>query len=284
MKKSFLIACFSFVSLHLMAQKDVAGFGITLCGAEFGQNNLPGTINTHYTYPVASEIAYFAKKGTKIIQLPVRWERIQRKLGGPLDPQELSFITKFIDDCAASNIQVTLIMQNYGRYKINNIEYIIGSPQVTRANYKDVWKKLAIALGNRKNIFAFSIMSEPNNMQQYSWFESAQQAIKGIREVDRVHTIIVDGDNFSGPETWVQYNDNLKYLVDPANNMLFNAHCYFDEDRSGGYKKSYDQSGANEMTGEHVSVHLSNGCNKITKKDLWENLEYPTMINAGLPY
>ena len=140
-------------------------------------------------------------------------------------------------------------MQNFGRYKIRNVEYIIGSPQVSRSQYKDVWKKLATALKDRKNIFAFSIMTEPHNMETYSWFASAQQAINGIREADNTHTILVDGDNYSGPETWVQYNDQLKYLVDPANNMMFNAHCYFDDDRSGQYQRSYETCGADEQTG-----------------------------------
>jgi len=229
MKKILLILLIVLLNTVLVnAQSGQMSFGITLCGAEFGQNNLPGILNTNYIYPVESEVAYFAKKGAHIIQLPVRWERVQRTLGGPLDIRELSLIKKFIDDCAVRDVQVTLILQNYGRYKINNVEYIVGSPQVTRADYKDLWKKLAVALKDKKNIFAYSIMSEPNHMQNYSWFESAQQAIMGIREIDRTKTIIVDGDNYSGPETWVQYNDRLKYLVDPANNMMFNAHCYFD--------------------------------------------------------
>jgi endoglucanase len=250
MKKFLLIVTIIILSnTFTKAQNKYATFGITLCGAEFGENNLPGTINTNYMYPLASEVSYFAKKGAQIIQLPIRWERVQKILGGPLDAQELFFIKKFIDDCAANNTQVTIVMQNFGRYKINNVEYIIGSPQVTRAQYKDVWKKLATILKDKQNIFAYSIMSEPNNMGNYSWAESAQQAINGIREIDRTHTILVDGDNFSGPETWVQYNDNLKYLVDPFNNMMFNAHCYFDEDRSGHYTKSYEISGANENTG-----------------------------------
>lgn len=247
--KKLLTLCCSLIALVSIAQLSSPSFGITLCGAEFGQNNLPGTLNTHYTYPTTNEIDYFVSKGAKIIQLPVRWERVQRTLGGPLDVREIGLINKFIDDCAVRGIMVTLIMQNYGRYKINNVEYIVGSPQVTRANYKDVWKKLAAVLQNKKNIFAFSIMSEPHDMENYSWFESAQQAILAIREVDKTHTIIVDGDNYSGPETWVKYNDRLKYLIDPANNMMFNAHCYFDEDRSGTYARSYEASGANEMTG-----------------------------------
>ncbi|MFX7764252.1 hypothetical protein ABTK05_21565, partial [Acinetobacter baumannii] len=60
-------------------------YGITLCGAEFGETNLPGTLGTHYTYPNTSEVAYFAAKGAKTIQLPFKWERIQRQLSGPLD-------------------------------------------------------------------------------------------------------------------------------------------------------------------------------------------------------
>jgi endoglucanase len=250
MKKYLTILIMFLLSFVLVnAQSGQVSFGVTLCGAEFGQNNLPGILNTNYIYPAEGEVAYFAKKGAHIIQLPVRWERVQRTLGGPLDARELSLIKKFIDDCAVRNIQVTLILQNYGRYKINNVEYIVGSPQVTRANYKDVWRKLAIALKDRNNIFAFSIMSEPNHMGSYSWFESAQQAINGIREVDNSKSIIVDGDNYSGPETWVQYNDQLKYLVDPSNKLMYNAHCYFDEDRTGEYKRSYETSGSNEMTG-----------------------------------
>ena len=256
----------SFSGLSKAQGKSNITFGVTLCGAEFGQNNLPGILNTHYTYPKTSEIDYFASKGAQTIQLPFRWERIQRTLGGPLDQKELGLITKFVDDCAARGMQVTLVMQNYGRYKINNIEYIVGSPQVSIANYKDVWKKLAIAFRGKHNIFAYSIMSEPNHMGNYSWFDAAQQAVLSIREVDFNHTIIVDGDNYSGPETWVQYNDNMKYLVDPANNMMFNAHCYFDEDRSGTYAKPYEASGANQWTGVNRIKPFIDWCRQNNKK------------------
>ena len=168
MKNILLTITFIFIALVVRSQSSNISFGVTLCGAEFGQNNLPGILNTNYTYPVTEEINYFSQKGAQIIQLPIRWERVQRKLGGPLDAMEMSHIIKFVDDCAARGVMVTLIMQNYGRYKINNIEYIIGSPEVTRANYKDVWMKLAYALRNKRNIFALSIMSEPNNMGEYS--------------------------------------------------------------------------------------------------------------------
>jgi len=249
--KNLILLITSLIVFSVASRTQTANtvLGVTLCGAEFGENNLPGTINVNYTYPVASEVSYFSKKGAQVIQLPFKWERIQRTLGGPLDQHEVSLISQFVDMCAARNVMVTLVMQNFGRYQINGTDYVIGSPRVTRNNFRDVWTKIAATMMNKMNIFAFSIMTEPHDMGIYTWFESAQQAIFGIREVDRSTTILVDGDNYSSPETWAQYNDRLKYLVDPANNMMFNAHCYFDDDRSGHYKRSYEECGANEMTG-----------------------------------
>jgi hypothetical protein len=40
--------------------------GVNLAGAEFGQNNLPGTYNIHYTSTQA-EVDYFRNKGMNII-------------------------------------------------------------------------------------------------------------------------------------------------------------------------------------------------------------------------
>ena len=266
LKKSIILIAACIITCFSIAQKNTLPvYGITLCGAEFGETNLPGILGTHYTYPTTSEVAYFAAKGAKTIQLPFKWERLQRQLGGALDARELSLITKFVDDCERYGVMVTLVMQNFARYSINGVDYIIGSPQVTLAHYKDVWKKIALVMKYKKNIFAYSIMSEPHDMGGYKWFNAAQFAINGIREADNKTTILVDGDNYSGPETWALYNDDLKHLKDPANNMMFNAHCYFDEDRSGHYVKSYDQSGANEHTGVQRIKPFINWCKANNK-------------------
>ena len=267
MKKLLFSTCLFLILAASTAQKNqIPVYGITLCGAEFGENNLPGILNTNYTYPTVAEVSYFASKGAKVIQLPFKWERLQRQLGGPLDAKELSLINKFVDDCAMHDVMVTLVMQNFGRYRVNGVDCIIGTPQVTVAQYKDVWKKLARAMQNKSNVFAYSIMSEPHDMGNHQWFFAAQQAINGIREVDNHTTIIVDGDNYSGPETWVQYNDDLKYLKDPANNMMFNAHCYFDADRSGHYNNSYENSGADEFTGVKRVKPFIDWCRANNKK------------------
>ena len=249
-KKTFnLLIVFLSTILIQYELKSQTQFGITLCGAEFGAGNLPGVLGKDYIYPSQHDIQYFNQKGAEIIQLPFRWERLQKNLGGPLDTTEIGYINRFIDVCLQHGTKVILIMQNYGRYKINGVEYVVGSPQVSQEHYKDFWKKFAEKFTYKINIYAYGIMSEPNNMQGYSWYDAAQKAIYGIREVDRHTTILVDGENYSNPFTWVAYNDMLKYLRDPINRLVFNAHCYFDRDFSGSYKDSYENSGADEWIG-----------------------------------
>lgn len=244
---TLLFLCSLLTTCHSLKAQNK--FGITLCGAEFGNHNLPGVLNKDYTYPLPSDILYYKQKGVELIQLPFRWERVQHSLGGALNHTEIGLINQFVDNCNAQQIRVILIMQNYGRYKINGVEHIVGTPTVSAEHFKDVWKKLATTFSHKKNIQAYGIMAEPNNMQGYSWFNAAQYAINGIREADWHTNILVDGENFSNPFTWVKYNDNLKFLRDPIDKIYFNAHCYFDADFSGKYYYSYETSGANEYTG-----------------------------------
>ncbi len=246
---AFTIAMFFSTTFKAISQSNSLMYGITLCGAEFGEKHLPGILGVDYTYPKKEDINYFASKGVDLIQLPFKWERIQRVPGGVLDPKELSLITKFVDDCANKNIKVNLVLQNFGRYQLDGITYVVGSPIITAWDLTDFWKRMARAMFDKQNVYAFSIMAEPHDMGSYSWANTVQQVINGIREVDRYTTILVDGDNYSNPATWALYNDGLKNLKDPANKLMFNAHCYFDNDYSGTYANTYDVDGAYEWIG-----------------------------------
>ncbi len=231
------------------AQYNVLPFGVSLCGAEFGTESLPGTYKVNYIYPDKAEIQYFAKKGVTVMQLPFRWERIQKSIGGLLDPTELTYMKKFLSDCAASGVMVVLNMHNFARYSMNNVEYIVGSPEVPVLAFRDVWKKIAFALRGFENIYALDIMNEPHDMGQYSWFNAAQEAINGIREVNKNIYVMVEGENYSNAPTWADNNDALKNLKDPSDNIIYNAHCYFDNDFSGKYAKNYDESNITPQTG-----------------------------------
>ncbi len=254
----FIIAIIAFSFIKVTAQSYTLPFGVSLCGAEFGTDNLPGVYNTNYIYPDKNEIEYFAKKGVSVMQLPIRWERIQKRLGGPLDQAELAHITRFLNDCANAGVMVVLNMHNFARYKINNVEYIIGSNEVPVSAFKDVWTKIAASLTNFQNIYALDIMNEPHDMGKFSWFYAAQEAINGIREVNSNIYIMIEGESYSNAANWTRFNDALKGLVDPADNIIYNAHCYFDNDFSGKYAKSYDESRVNEQTGvEYVKPFVN---------------------------
>ena len=239
----------SFFLTAATAQSKQFVYGITLCGAEFGETHLPGVLGVDYTYPTTKEVEYFAAKGVNLIQLPFKWERIQRTPGGRLDETELKHIIEFVDACAAKNVKVNLVLQNFGRYKLDGITYVVGSPIITAEHLANFWKRMARAMFDKPNVYAFSIMAEPHDMQPYGWVNTVQKVINGIREIDRYTVILVDGDNYSNPATWVAYNDELKNLKDTANKIMFNAHCYFDNDYSGTYANSYAQDGAYEWIG-----------------------------------
>lgn len=224
-------------------------FGINICGAEFEEKTIPGILNKDYAYPSESDIEYFYQQGFQLITIPFKWERLQNSPGADLDLANLEEIKRVLNYCAPRNIKVILSMHNFGRYIIDTTEYIVGCPIVTRKHFSDFWVKMANELIEIKNIYGFQIMSEPHNMGEYDWFTTAQETIVAIRAVDKKNSIIISGDVYANAEKWRQNSDILKNLVDPLDNLIYDAHCYFDKDYSGRYKESYDSSGSSEYTG-----------------------------------
>jgi endoglucanase len=82
--------------------------GVNLSGAEFGQNNLPGTYNIHYTYPTQPEVNYFRSKGMNIFRLPFRWERLQQTTNAALNSTELGRLHGFVSATTAKGAYVIL--------------------------------------------------------------------------------------------------------------------------------------------------------------------------------
>lgn len=223
--------------------------GINLCGGELNEQQMPGTYNEHYAYPTKEEVDYFAKKGFKTVTIPFRWERIQKNIGGDLDYQEVGEIKKVVGWCADKGMQVILSMHNLGRYKKNGIEYIVGSLAVSRNDFAEVWSRIVSSFAGYSNIYGYELMADPHEMQGFDWFTTAQQATNAIREADKKTFIIITGDNYGAPESWVQYSDNLKNIKDPADKILYNAHCYFDIDFTGKYLFGYEQNQVDENAG-----------------------------------
>jgi endoglucanase len=236
----FLLIFFCCTQL-LIAQTDSVYYGINLSGAEQGNSYYPST------YPTTDILDYYKSKNFTLIRLPISWERIQPTLGGALDSVELGKLISYIDAISNRNMKVIIDIHNYARYNGNIISPITG---VFVSYFQDLWVKLASQLKSKTCIWGYDIMNEPHDMTPFvSWRDIAQLAISSIRKVDTNTSIIVGGDSWSSAERWTTYSDSLKTLVDPNNNLIFEAHCYFDNDASGTYKNSYDAEGATISTG-----------------------------------
>ncbi len=255
--------------------------GVNLCGAEFGFKNLPGTINVDYTYPSETDVQYFANKGFKVIALPFRWERLQHQVFGELDSLELLEIKKFVTKCSKFNVDVSLTMQNFAIYHTKKGDVSLGSRHLSYKAFRDVWKKIATALAEHQNIYGFDIMNEPKQLAGKKWFKAAQYAINGIREVDTVTNIIIDGQNSSFSYDWKHDNQQLRKLKDPNNKIIYDAHCYFDDDHSGTYNSKYEKAIDPNMGIEKVKPFI-NWLNKYNKKGIIGEFGIPDNNNKWL--
>ncbi|TYR37755.1 cellulase family glycosylhydrolase [Sphingobacterium phlebotomi] len=233
-----------------MPDRNNAPFGTNVSGAEFAPHKAPGLYNREYTYPTVAQLDYFKSKGLILFRLPFLWERIQKDLNGELDEEELARMMTFVDAARERNLWVILDMHNYGKRYVNGNKETIGSPALSIEHVTDVWQKIATRFKYKDNIWGYGLMNEPNAMLASTpWIDIAQRLITEIRKVDMKTPIMVGGDSWSSAERWVEASDNLKTLKDPANNLIFEAHIYFDKDASGGYKKSYEEEEATPTIG-----------------------------------
>jgi len=215
--------------------------GVNLAGGEFG--SMPGVFNKDYTYPGARQFEYCKNKGLTVVRLPFKWERMQRTLMGPLDETELKRLDQVVEHARASGIRLLFDLHNYARYN----KKLVGTADVPNEALADFWKKLAAHYQDDNTVFAYGLMNEPFDTQGL-WPAAAQAAVDAIRAVDMKHTISVCGDGWGGAHSWKKINNDLA-VRDPANNLLYEAHQYFDRDSSGTYKQSYDDCGAQPSIG-----------------------------------
>ena len=111
-----------------------------------------------------------------------------------------------------------------------------------RPYYADVWKKLAERFAKYPNIWGYDLMNEPTGVDLEGLREGYQMVIDAIREVDKRAAIVVEGKNYSAAMGWPGNSAGLENLTDPiGNNIVYEAHCYFDSNNSGTYQKSYDE-------------------------------------------
>ncbi len=228
--------------------------GVNICGAEFGvdpsfHNGNPGRFGQAFTYNSERTVAYFATHGLGLIRLPFRWERVQPRLRNALDKAEVDRLALFIDWAQKHGASVILDLHNYGRYTISRDgrpiearidQTIAGHAGVTRADFADLWRRLANRFANRTTVVAYGLMNEPHDMADSSWKAISQAAVDAIRATGDAKPIMVAGESYSNSEHFTKINGPKAWINDPSHNIIYEAHCYFDSDFSGSYRASYD--------------------------------------------
>jgi len=218
--------------------KQVELTGVNLAGAEFGQQNLPGTYPADYQYPSTTEIDFYAAAGMNLIRLPFRWERLQQGLNRELDAGELERLNGTVSYATETRgLSVLLDPHNYARYTAAGVEGIVGV-DVDVAAFADFWRRLAEQFSGNPRVM-FGLVNEPHTMATETWLTAANAAIAAIREAGAQNRILVPGNGWTGAHGWFQtYYGSANAgvmggVVDPADNFVYELHQYLDSDSSG---------------------------------------------------
>jgi endoglucanase len=208
--------------------------GVNLAGADFGEGNLPGTYNIHYTYPTSAEVDYFIGKGMNTFRLPFRWERLQQSLNASFNAAEFLRLDNFVNYATAQGAYVVLDPHNYARYHGS----VIGGGSVSNASFADFWSRLANEYRDNPRVI-FGLMNEPNSMPTEQWRDAANTAIAAIRNAGATNLILVPGNAWTGAHSWTQNwygtpnSVAMLGIVDPGNNFAFDVHQYLDDNSAG---------------------------------------------------
>ncbi|KTS92543.1 cellulase [Pseudomonas oryzihabitans] len=207
--------------------------GLNLSGAGFAPQVLPGINGTNYIFPVEAYFQQWSARGVKLIRFPIIWERLQPKLGGPLDSAYVALVNQTFGYAQKHGIKIILDLHNYARYR----GQVIGTSGVSYDRYQEIMTHIARQWSGQSSLYAYDIMNEPHDAMAY-WPTAAQYGINGVRAVDSTRPVIVEGNGWSSATRWAEFNDALLGLKDPANNIIFSAHSYFDENAGGSYDKT----------------------------------------------
>ncbi|TGE00811.1 glycoside hydrolase family 5 protein [Methylobacterium nonmethylotrophicum] len=206
--------------------------GVNLSGAEFG--TVPGRYGFDYLYPSAQTIGRFAALGLTAMRLPIRWERLQPSLRGPLDPDELARLEAAVSAATRSGMRTVIDLHNYAYYGQARID----SATVTPAAFADVWRRLARHFRGDASV-VFGLMNEPHDIPAKAWLEASNAAIAAIRAAGARQLVLVPGSGWTGAHSWtadLPTGNNAAIMlgtVDPGKNVAFEVHQYLDSDYSG---------------------------------------------------
>lgn len=256
--------------------------GCNLSGGEFG--TVPGVMYTNYFYPSSGHYDWCKSQGMSLVRIPFLWERVQHQdssgtgtLNSSLNAPDMDAIDSSLNLAESRGMRYLLDMHNYASRQLTingtTASYKIGSTQVPISTYANAWKLLAQHFAGRAALWGYDIMNEPNGLPNgvTDWQAMAQAAVNAIRQVDTVHPIIIEGYFYAQASSWDTNGAPLLGITDPANNLIFSAHSYTDQDGSGTWTHGGTVQAELVSSGEYPSLTAAYqvGVDRVTPFVTW---------------
>lgn len=217
---------------------DVALRGVSTAGAEFTSISTP-------VFDTAATFEYLASRGYTLVRIPFRWESMQRTLSGPLDAAAVAALRTAVDAAGAAGLRVVLDVHNYAMY--GQVAYgAAGS--FTEADFADLWSRLSLLFRDDPTVMGYGLMNEPRALPTVDgvsgnirWQHAQQAALDAIRANGDVTCVLVSGYSAGAMGAWLNATNGqpTPYIHDPADNIRWEAHHYWDANHSGKYATSY---------------------------------------------
>lgn len=262
----------------------------------------PGVYNTNYTRPSLQSLQALKDRGMQVVRLPFKWERAQSTLNGPLNSVYMGHIIQMLKDCKTVGLVAILDMHNYARYVYadKSVGVFGASNGPTKVQYADAWIKIANAVRANADayeaLYAYDIMNEPYSLPTNTgitdsqvWETYAQAGVTAIRSTGDNKMIHVEGYQFAAPHRWATLHPK-PFITDPANNIMYHAHLYMDNDTSGTYARSYADEETLAISQGYSSVGargianlkiFANWCSKNNQKCFLGEFGWPNSAFGG---
>lgn len=229
-------------------------------------NGALGEADVNYKYDGLASLQFLASEGWPVVKLPIRWERIQDTISGPLRQVEVDLLTGFLDRAETAGVGVIIDVHNYGAYYEGvggvGTRRMIGSDELPVSAFADLWGRMAEQFGDHPAVAGYALMAEPVALDGFNgptWREASQAAVEAIREHDMTTEVHVAGFDWSTTRYWAWHNGPTAWITDPANKVRYEAHHYWDADASGEYADSYadtlDAAESTEVGTHHDALH-----------------------------
>ena len=236
--------------------------GVNYSGFDFGPPD--------YVQPTCNAV-YFVEAGVNTLRFPFSWEYFQAPAEVAGNGTPINFTTDVSPDGGAgaqgnagyyatqvteftdAGLTVIIDMHNYMRYDPGGVignntnataTSVIGGGQggPSTAAYATAWGSIAAQFAANPNVM-FDLMNEPHDLDTALILTNYNAAIAAIRAAEsraggKPHTILLEGNGWSGMHSWLTGTDSGTFFVpanihDPAQNYVINVHQYLDSNFSG---------------------------------------------------